>query len=241
MPFVSLVYRKQKMGLAALAERVLGVTMEKNWRIRCGNWDADNLRIRQIVYAMNDAMVGSHIFLRLVKSKLDEENMVTSVVTPVGESLHVNNNLSTHSGSEWHGEMVWVETSPSFFFTDGIEVLTIMGDLRVLESEHDKDKGYLHKEEVLFLLQDSVFCQRASLLCQEVDSVSCNVKSITDKDKSEKEGGVAETCNKKLIRRGPCRKSPLYMKCMLVAPDGSTLCTVDRKKADWYIEKRLGK
>ena len=90
------------MGLAALAERVLGVTMEKNRRIRCGNWEADKLEIKQIEYAMNDAMVGSHIFLRLVKSKLDEENMVRSVVTPVGESVHVKNSLSTYSGFVLH-------------------------------------------------------------------------------------------------------------------------------------------
>ena len=31
------------------------------------------------------------------------------------------------------------------------------------------------------------------------------------------------------------------MNCMLAAPDGSRLCTLDRKKADWYIEKGIGR
>ena len=237
------------MGLAALAERVLGVTMEKNLRIRCGNWEADKLEIKQIVYAMNDAMVGSHIFLRLVKSKLDEENMVRSVVTPVGESVHVKNSLSTYSGFVLHEESISMVDNQHLVEQrlktnnngEASNVSILTGDLRKLESEHDKDKGYLCQEEVLFLLQDPVFCQRASSLCQEVDSVYCNVKSITDKDKSKKQEDEAETCDVEQIRRGPCRKSPLYMKCMLAAPDGSTLCTVDRKKADWYIGKGIGK
>jgi len=28
---------------------------------------------------------------------------------------------------------------------------------------------------------------------------------------------------------------------MLRAPDGSRLCTLDHKKADWYIDRGLGK
>lgn len=36
------------------------------------------------------------------------------------------------------------------------------------------------------------------------------------------------------------RKSPLYDNCFLHAPDGQPLCTCDRKKAQWYIDKRIG-
>ncbi|XP_034935215.1 exonuclease 3'-5' domain-containing protein 2-like [Chelonus insularis] len=38
----------------------------------------------------------------------------------------------------------------------------------------------------------------------------------------------------------PTRKEPLYHNCYLQAPDGETLCTCDRKKAEWYINKNLG-
>lgn len=38
----------------------------------------------------------------------------------------------------------------------------------------------------------------------------------------------------------PTRKEPLYHNCYLQAPDGETLCTCDRKKAEWYIAKGLG-
>ncbi|KAM9777778.1 exonuclease 3'-5' domain-containing protein 2 [Neosynchiropus ocellatus] len=36
------------------------------------------------------------------------------------------------------------------------------------------------------------------------------------------------------------RKSPLYDNCFLHAPDGQPLCTCDKKKAKWYLDKGLG-
>ncbi|KAM9354758.1 exonuclease 3'-5' domain-containing protein 2 isoform 2-T2 [Pholidichthys leucotaenia] len=36
------------------------------------------------------------------------------------------------------------------------------------------------------------------------------------------------------------RKSPLYDNCFLLAPDGQRLCTCDKKKANWYLSKKLG-
>ncbi|XP_029454664.1 exonuclease 3'-5' domain-containing protein 2-like isoform X2 [Rhinatrema bivittatum] len=36
------------------------------------------------------------------------------------------------------------------------------------------------------------------------------------------------------------RKSPLYDNCFLHAPDDQPLCTCDRKKAQWYVDKGIG-
>ncbi|XP_036982941.1 exonuclease 3'-5' domain-containing protein 2 isoform X2 [Artibeus jamaicensis] len=36
------------------------------------------------------------------------------------------------------------------------------------------------------------------------------------------------------------RKSPLYDNCFLHAPDGQPLCTCDRRKAQWYLDKGIG-
>lgn len=36
------------------------------------------------------------------------------------------------------------------------------------------------------------------------------------------------------------RKSPLYDNCFLHAPDGQPLCTCDKKKAKWYLDKEIG-
>lgn len=143
-----------------------------------------------------------------------------------------------------HDEQKLEEYNNGFIFdTQELDVFNFTADLSKLESEHDEDKGYLHQEEVLSLLQDSFFCQRASSLCQGVTDVSFrNVKiSTAAKDKSKRKEGVTEMCDRKPYKRGTIRKSPLYMNCMLAAPDGSRLCTLDRKKADWYIEKGFGK
>ncbi|XP_056152411.1 exonuclease 3'-5' domain-containing protein 2 isoform X2 [Lampris incognitus] len=36
------------------------------------------------------------------------------------------------------------------------------------------------------------------------------------------------------------RKSPLYDNCFLHAPDGQPLCSCDKKKAKWYLDKGIG-
>lgn len=35
------------------------------------------------------------------------------------------------------------------------------------------------------------------------------------------------------------RQSPLYHNCQLLAPDGSLLSTVDKKKVEWYLQRGL--
>ncbi|XP_067051206.1 exonuclease 3'-5' domain-containing protein 2-like [Acropora muricata] len=52
----------EKTGLNSLAEKILGVKMDKSWRISSSDWEADKFTTRQIEYAMNDALVASHIF-----------------------------------------------------------------------------------------------------------------------------------------------------------------------------------
>lgn len=36
------------------------------------------------------------------------------------------------------------------------------------------------------------------------------------------------------------RQKPLYTNCFLEANDGELLCTIDRKKALWYVNKDIG-
>ncbi|XP_050355123.1 exonuclease 3'-5' domain-containing protein 2 isoform X2 [Nymphalis io] len=53
-------------GLAFLAKMFLGVVLDKNRRIRCSNWGADELTERQIKYAALDAHVAIRIFVKVV-------------------------------------------------------------------------------------------------------------------------------------------------------------------------------
>ncbi|XP_028410872.1 exonuclease 3'-5' domain-containing protein 2-like isoform X2 [Dendronephthya gigantea] len=63
---------RQGMSLSALSQQILGVTMDKDWRIRCSNWEAPQLSERQIEYAANDAIIAIQIFFKLAASKLKE-------------------------------------------------------------------------------------------------------------------------------------------------------------------------
>lgn len=55
-----------KLGLEALAELYLGVSLDKDWKVRAGDWEADTLSERQIAYAANDALVAVNVLWRLV-------------------------------------------------------------------------------------------------------------------------------------------------------------------------------
>lgn len=57
-------------GLQGQAESVLGVSLDKSNKIRCGNWEEDVLSEKQIEYAANDALVGVDIFMNLILAKM---------------------------------------------------------------------------------------------------------------------------------------------------------------------------
>ena len=55
-----------KLGLEALAETFLGVSLDKDWKVRAGNWEAETLSERQLNYAANDALVAVNVLWRLI-------------------------------------------------------------------------------------------------------------------------------------------------------------------------------
>eukprot|EP00092_Neocalanus_flemingeri_P045105 GFUD01050253.1.p1 GENE.GFUD01050253.1~~GFUD01050253.1.p1 ORF type:complete len:571 (+),score=175.73 GFUD01050253.1:246-1958(+) len=95
-----------KLGLEALANLVLGVQLDKDWRLRAGDWEAESLTQRQVDYAANDALVGVNIawvilsnnFTRTVGSWVralmwDQEQLVGEVTKVLDEfaDLKFNN------------------------------------------------------------------------------------------------------------------------------------------------------
>jgi exonuclease 3'-5' domain-containing protein 2 len=46
--------------------RLVSVTLDKNWRIRCSDWEAQELSIEQIDYASKDALVAIELFKKFV-------------------------------------------------------------------------------------------------------------------------------------------------------------------------------
>ena len=54
-------------------------------------------------------------------------------------------------------------------------------------------------------------------------------------------GGVGQngSSGRKKTAAYMTRQSPLYHNCQLLAPDGSLLSTVDKKKVEWYLQRGL--
>ncbi|KAJ4425777.1 exonuclease 3'-5' domain-containing protein 2 [Periplaneta americana] len=57
-------------GLGGLADDVLGVQLDKNWRVRCSDWEAPELSPLQQHYSSQDALVAVRVFEQLVVQKL---------------------------------------------------------------------------------------------------------------------------------------------------------------------------
>ena len=59
-----------KLGLESLASHILGVKMDKDWRIKASDWGADTLTQRPGNYAPNDALVGLNMTWVILSDQL---------------------------------------------------------------------------------------------------------------------------------------------------------------------------
>ena len=50
--------------MAGLASSFLGVRMDKDWRVRASDWEADVLSDRQTLYAANDALISINVAMQ---------------------------------------------------------------------------------------------------------------------------------------------------------------------------------
>jgi len=107
-----------KLGLETLAYLVLGVQLDKDWRLRAGDWEAEILTQKQVDYAANDALVAVNIAWVIVSSSLtstmaswvralmwNQEQLVLEVVKVLDEftDLKFNNRewkLALKAGKE---------------------------------------------------------------------------------------------------------------------------------------------
>ncbi|XP_026464756.1 exonuclease 3'-5' domain-containing protein 2-like [Ctenocephalides felis] len=62
---LAIAANKKPQGLANMSSDILGVTLDKNWRIRCSDWEAENLTKAQQEYAAGDALVAIELFKKL--------------------------------------------------------------------------------------------------------------------------------------------------------------------------------
>lgn len=76
-------------GLAKMAKSQLNIEMDKNWRIRCSDWEAKELSEQQLEYAANDAHVGIQLFKK-VANKIVPKSLWKSEKKTLKEVLEIS-------------------------------------------------------------------------------------------------------------------------------------------------------
>ncbi|KAI8121866.1 Exonuclease 3'-5' domain-containing protein 2 [Lucilia cuprina] len=65
-------------------------------------------------------------------------------------------------------------------------------------------------------------------------------KEKTNKNIINTKSKIDKSLKKSQVRGISTRSKALYDNCLLEAPDGELLCTIDRRKAKWYLDQGLG-
>ncbi|KAF2354806.1 3'-5' exonuclease domain [Trinorchestia longiramus] len=171
-----------KLGLSGLAHFYLQRTLDKDWRVRASDWEAEFLTQRQIRYAAEDARSGLHVFLIIIQTIVVSHNLF--------QQCSVGFLASVCS---------WSSTTKSL-------ISCVASQLKLCSPP-----GGWHSEN------------------SKKYSKCVNTENNQQQQK-----------NKGYRRAYSLRKSPLYHNSVLWAPDNEPLCTVDPKKAYWYVDNGLG-
>ena len=312
------------MSLSALSQQIIGETMDKDWRIRCSNWEAPQLSERQIQYAANDAIVAAQVFFKLAASKLREresrveagktsqnedivqavdvqlkskgpqssgknyvdneyiptkhsENIVPSQTDPgktvvaslkdTSSQCSVQNEIPTtdsHSISENIADKSESSDLTGNVSEEGIlssfvtKVKNSFGSVLGFQETPQEQNPRKHKTKIYFqyqsfktlelnekLLSSPEFWSSIAPLCHGIVDVPYKMKSkqkAGGKTQSNEKGkpGLSSQAANKVSALKP-RRAPLYQNCVLEAPDGEMLSTCDKRKAEWYLSRDLGK
>lgn len=63
--FLALMAQHKAEGLGKMSKSILGIELDKDWHIRCSDWEIELMSAKQIDYAANDAFVAIEIFRKL--------------------------------------------------------------------------------------------------------------------------------------------------------------------------------
>ncbi|CAM5150841.1 unnamed protein product [Natator depressus] len=179
------------LSLKSLAEKVLNCPLDKSLRLRCSNWEAEELTQDQVSYAAKDAQVSMALFLHLLGFFF----------------------IPATSGGE-NAAVVWEKVLGK---CQGLMDVPFRG--RSSSSLGDDGNGEVDAQ------------QKPRNRKSATNGQSPVHQQVKDPRKQKRKPlGVGYSA----------RKSPLYDNCFLHAPDGQPLCTCDRKKAQWYLDKGIG-
>lgn len=63
--FLALMAQQKPEGLGKMSKSIVGIELDKDWHIRCSDWEIELMSPKQIDYAANDAFVAVEIFRKL--------------------------------------------------------------------------------------------------------------------------------------------------------------------------------
>lgn len=163
--------RVKPEGLGGMTKTQLGIELDKDWRIRCSDWECGTLTPRQVDYAALDALVGIELFKKFAE-----------MISPKGPFTNNEKHLK--------------------------HVLDVCD--RYLD---------IHYKNMNFGTFSSTSSSSMSF------TILKNGKSGTNKEFKRYKPNT--------LRR------QMYDNIRMEAPDGELLCTCDRSKAEWYVQKNL--
>nr|XP_015206474.1 PREDICTED: exonuclease 3'-5' domain-containing protein 2 isoform X1 [Lepisosteus oculatus]XP_015206475.1 PREDICTED: exonuclease 3'-5' domain-containing protein 2 isoform X1 [Lepisosteus oculatus]XP_015206476.1 PREDICTED: exonuclease 3'-5' domain-containing protein 2 isoform X1 [Lepisosteus oculatus] len=176
------------LSLKSLAQDILNFSLDKSLKLRCSDWEAEQLSQEQVTYAGRDAQVSVALFFHL---------------------------LGLNSPETQNGTMPERSFKQLVSRCQGLVDVPFRGRGGEGDEKGPEGPGERRRRS-----------KRATL-----DSQSSGDQQVPDPRKNRRKPlGVGYSA----------RKSPLYDNCFLHAPDGQPLCTCDKKKAKWYLDKGIG-
>lgn len=196
----------------SLSDAIVGVQMDKSFRVRCSNWESNKLTDRQISYATNDALVALQIFLVLCIQKVVSKELVALPCC-----------LQKFKQRPTNDQLLLIS------FLSGKSL--VFDQTRLTAEYHN-----IWNDFTRYTCIDNEITKVGFSLCQGIIDLSFKNKSNIYCKKASSDTNLSKLS----ARSVPTRKTPLYHNCLLIAPDGCLLCTCDRKKAEWYVNRCLG-
>ena len=201
---------------------MLEIKLNKNFHIRCGNWESKDLTKQQILYAAKDAIVSLEIFYALVLLRRANRHSLFDLT----DSFEINKELITY----------WVK----------LHSLSDEHDFSVFTYSHSSDilneLDFSLPSEFTLTKPATWLVELAYSLCQGINDTSYKYKlpSYVKQNIANVQSRALSTKASKKPYKHQCREKPLYENCFLLGPDQTVLATVNRSKAQWYITKGLG-
>ena len=199
--------------MASLSAAIINVQLDKSYRVRCSNWEAKELSSRQISYASNDAVVALQVFLALCVEKVRAK-----------KAAHLGQCLQLVKLKPTNDQLLLMSfLSRNSFMFNQTSFSTKLDSVW---------ENYIYSTHI-----NSEVTKVGFSLCQGIIDLSFKSKSNLFYKKTSSDSNLTKISDNSI----PIRKTPLYHNCLLIAPDGCLLCTCDKKKAEWYVNKNLGK